>query len=75
MTFREWVQKTYGDRGVAKAATFLGYPYKTVTAWVNLKRFPRPKSQEVIKLKSNGQIDMEAWRTAYLAADIELQKS
>ena len=75
VTFKEWVKKKYGVRGVAKAAQFLGYPYKSVIAWVNLNRFPRPTAQEVIKLKSEGDIDMEAWRTAYLAAEIERKKS
>jgi len=75
VTLQEWVQKTYGDRGATKAAEFLGYPYKTVMAWIHLIRFPRPKAQEVIKLKSNGQIDMEAWRTNYLAAEIKRKKS
>lgn len=75
MTFQEWVISKFGDRGVAQAAAFLGYPYKTVMAWVHLKRFPRPASQEIIKLKSDGKIDMELWRTAYLAAEFERKKS
>lgn len=71
MTFKEWVKKMYGERGVANAAKFLGAPYKSVLSWVNLDRFPRPAMQEIIKLKSGGIIDIEKWRTDYLAAVIK----
>jgi hypothetical protein len=74
VTFKEWINERYGERGVAAAARFLGYPYKTVISWVNFERFPRPKTQEIIKLKSDDKIDMDGWRTAYLKADLSRKK-
>jgi hypothetical protein len=65
---KEWIEKEFGERGIAAAARFLGYPYKTVIAWVNFQRFPRPETQEIIALKSGGLVDVNQCRTAYLAA-------
>lgn len=69
VTLKQWIKSKFGDRGVAEAARFLGYPYKTVLAWVKLDRFPRPATQEIITLKSDGQVDVNQWRTDYLKAE------
>lgn len=69
MTFEEWVVKKFGARGITKAADFLGCPKRTVYAWVTFYRFPSIKTQEIIRLKSNNQVDFSQWRTDYLAAE------
>ena len=66
MTFTEWIQHMFGDRGVAQAANFLGYPYRTVVSWASLNRFPTPKKQEDIRFKSGNLIDLDKWRSTYL---------
>lgn len=71
VTFEDWVISKFGKRGIRKAADFLGYPKRTVYAWVVLYRFPSTKSQEVIRLKSTGKVDFTQWRTDYLAADLK----
>lgn len=66
MIFSEWIEAEFGTRGMAKAARFLGYPYKTVVSWSALHRFPRLREQEVIALKSKGAVNIDQWRRAYL---------
>lgn len=64
--FSEWIKSEFGSRGMAKAAKFLGVPYKTVVSWVSLHRFPRLREQELITLKSKGVVNIDHWRRAYL---------
>lgn len=71
VTFKEWVVNKFGERGTKEAAIFFGYPKRTVYAWFQFQRFPTIKSQEIIRLKSNDQIDFAKWRTAFLNAELK----
>jgi len=71
VTLKDWINNKFGERGIAKAARFLGYPYKTVIAWANLERFPRPAAQEIITLKSGGAVNINHWRAVFLNAEHE----
>lgn len=71
----DWVSKKYGERGGTAAAKFLGYPVKTVIAWLSLTRFPRLEAQEVIVLKTAGDVSIDDWRTAYLKQQQKTNKA
>ncbi len=66
LNFKEWVKQQFGSRGMAKAARHLAVSYGTVAAWHDYSRYPTPKNQELLKLKSDGQIDFETWRQEYV---------
>jgi hypothetical protein len=71
VTFKEWVVFEFGDRGIKKAADFLGYPKRTVYAWTAFNRFPSTKTQEIIRLKSSNQVDFSRWRTQFLSVELK----
>lgn len=68
MNFNEWILETFGPRGRVKAARFLGVPYKTVMSWCYLARFPMPRQQQLIRIKSKGQVNINLWQQQYLDA-------
>lgn len=69
MTFREWIYSQFGKYGGYKrAAAFLGAPVSTVYSWASLARFPQPEDQELIQLKSGGEVSLDKWRSEFLAA-------
>ncbi len=73
MTFNDWILKKFGERAFQSAADFLGYPKRTVYAWATFYRFPNTTAQEIIKLKTDNQVDFTQWRTTYLSK-VKVQK-
>ena len=69
MVFQDWIIETFGERGVAEAARYLGDPYNTVVSWVKLGRYPSTKKQEMLMLKSKGKLNFNVWRTEFLQAE------
>jgi hypothetical protein len=65
MTFTDWVNKTFGENGGARAAKHLGISYRTFRSYYACERFPRPTNCQVIVLKSNNKINVELWQQDY----------
>ena len=68
MVFSHWVDEEFkGKGGIAAAAKFLGLSDKTVYSWYSKARFPDLTNQELIKIKSDGAVNFEFWRSVYLS--------
>mgnify|MGYP000566054420 CR=1 FL=1 len=66
MTFKEWVDKTFGANGGGKAARFLGISYRTFRSYYACERFPHTNNCQVIVLKSRNEIDVQRWQQDYI---------
>ncbi len=68
LLFADWLITEFGNpRAVRRAAESLGYAVRTVRSWRDLERFPNARAQEIIRLKSAGRVNIDAWRRVYLA--------
>ena len=65
MTFKEWVDTTFGAGGGGRAAEYLGLPYRTFRSYYINERFPKPTTCQIIVLKSNYKINVHKWQQAY----------
>lgn len=65
MTFKQWVDKTFGVGGGGKAARHLGISYRTFRSYYAYERFPYATNVQVIVLKSDNQIDVQLWLQDY----------
>lgn len=66
MTFKQWVNETFGASGGGKAARFLGISYRTFRSYYAYERFPYTTNCQVIVLKSENKIDVQMWQQDYL---------
>ena len=65
MTFKQWVDKTFGAGGGGKAARRLGLTYRTFRSYYTHERFPYAANCQVIVLKSGNEIDVQMWQQDY----------
>lgn len=64
MTLQEWVEQ---QGGVNKCSKQHGFTSSAIGAWCRLERFPRAAQQARIIKSSNGLVDVNALREAFLA--------
>ncbi|MCE2597168.1 hypothetical protein K6Y31_20550 [Motilimonas cestriensis] len=75
MNFEQWLISCFGKRGNTKAARYLGVSVNTVQQWATFSRFPSLKSQELLKIKSDGAINFDVWRTDFLNQQMSKARS
>lgn len=77
MLFLDWLKQNFKYRTMRdlhlQAGAFFGVKPRAIKSWIELDRMPDTHNQEVIALKSNGQVCLNKWRTAYLAKQREVK--
>ena len=66
MTLREWINSSFGPKGITNAADYCGIKVKTIYSYLNYETYPSPETQELLRIKSAGQIDFANWCRDYL---------